>query len=82
MDKHFEEKAQDISSRAVAVSAYLFAEELHDQRRASDLKEFANFFVELPRRSQAQPYFISKIREPGEPSCFRTVSKVHFTGIC
>jgi hypothetical protein len=53
MDKHFGNKAQSISSRAVAVSAYLFVEELYlrkkidMKKKVSLIKEFANFFEAL-----------------------------------
>jgi hypothetical protein len=47
MDKHFGDKAESISSRAVAVSTYLFAEDLYLQKKASLISEFAKFFVAL-----------------------------------
>ena len=47
MDKHFGDKAESISSRAVAVSTYLFAEDLYLQKKASLISEFAQFFVAL-----------------------------------
>ena len=47
MDKRFGDKAQAISSRAVAVSAYLFAEELRNEKKVNLIKEFAEFFTKL-----------------------------------
>jgi hypothetical protein len=54
----------DIENRAVAVSAYLFAEELHDQRKASDLKEFANFFVEFLDEVKRNLTLLAKYENP------------------
>jgi len=47
MDKHFGKDAERISSRAVAVSAYLFVEELVLQKKSAQITEFAKFFVAL-----------------------------------
>src|SRR5207237_2250291 len=47
MDKKIGERAQPISSRAVAFSAYLSAEELHRQKKVSLIKEFGEFFAKL-----------------------------------
>jgi len=47
MDKEFGEKAQIISSRAVAVSVYLFVEELHLSKKTALIPKFVDFFVKL-----------------------------------
>lgn len=47
MDKAFGKDAQKISSRAVAVSAYLFVEQLYMEKRTALLKRFAKFFTAL-----------------------------------
>jgi hypothetical protein len=47
MDKQFGDTAKSISSRAVAVSCYLFAEELYVKKRIGLIAEFAEFFVAL-----------------------------------
>ena len=47
MDDAFGEKANAISSRAVAVSAYLFVEGLYLNRRESLLAKFAQFYLRL-----------------------------------
>lgn len=47
MDKNFGEKASAISSRAVAVSAYLFAETLYVGKKKSAIAKFANFYLAL-----------------------------------
>lgn len=45
MDKDFRQQAGAISSRAVAVSAYLFAETLFLDKRKSVISKFAEFYV-------------------------------------
>ena len=47
MDKSFGKDAEVISSRAVAVSAYLFVEELYLQKKTALIAQFAKFFVKL-----------------------------------
>ncbi|MCF8345484.1 MAG: hypothetical protein K9H13_12680 [Bacteroidales bacterium] len=47
MDEAFDGKAGIISSRAVAVSAYLFSEHLVKINRKNDVKKFASFFESL-----------------------------------
>jgi hypothetical protein len=64
MDKQFEDKALAISSRAVAVSAYLFAEELHDQSKARDVKEFAKFFVKFLDEVKRNLTLLAKYENP------------------
>jgi len=64
MDKQFDDKAQAISSRAVAVSAYLFAEELNDQKKSSDIKEFATFFVALLDEIKSNLNLLTKFETP------------------
>ncbi|HVS87718.1 MAG TPA: DUF262 domain-containing protein [Candidatus Acidoferrum sp.] len=47
MDKHFGEKANSISSRAVAVSAYLFVEGLYVHKKLRLMPRFVKFYVSL-----------------------------------
>jgi hypothetical protein len=47
MEKNFAQRAESISSRAVAVSAYLFCEQLYAQKRQSQIEEFARFYEKL-----------------------------------
>jgi uncharacterized protein DUF262 len=47
MDKRFGEKADRISSRAVAVSAYLFMEELFENNEQTLMPSFVNFYTTL-----------------------------------
>lgn len=47
MEKNFGEEANSISSRAVAVSAYLFVEGLYVRDRSDLIPRFAEFFIAL-----------------------------------
>ena len=47
LDKHYGEKAVSISSRAVAVSAYLFVEELYVNKKVNLVFRFVEFYVAL-----------------------------------
>ena len=47
MDKDFGQEATAISSRAIAVSAYLFAESLYLSKRKSAIAKFAKFYLAL-----------------------------------
>lgn len=47
MDKNFGGRASSISSRAVAVSAYLFVEGLYLQKKTHLIAHFSRFFVNL-----------------------------------
>lgn len=47
MDKEFGEDAQNISSRAIAVSAYLFVEDLYTNNNTNLVPQFVKFYVEL-----------------------------------
>ncbi|MGO9090371.1 MAG: DUF262 domain-containing protein [bacterium] len=47
MDKEFGENAQIISSRAIAVSAYLFVEELYLNKKTALIPKFVDFFIKL-----------------------------------
>ncbi len=47
MDKAFGERAINISSRAVAVTCYLFVEELYNEDRQDLVVKFARFFIKM-----------------------------------
>jgi hypothetical protein len=64
MEKHFEDKAKNISSRAVAVSAYLFCEQMHVQRKVSQMNDFAEFYVKLLAEIKDNLKLLSKYNEP------------------
>lgn len=64
MDKHFGDKAESISSRAVAVSAYLFAEDLYLQKKSGLIQEFAKFFVALLDEIKQNLHLLTKYQSP------------------
>lgn len=47
MDKSFGDKAKEISSRSIAVSAYLFIEELYTQDNKNLIPKFVEFYLNL-----------------------------------
>jgi hypothetical protein len=64
MDKHFGDKAEIISSRAVAVSAYFFVEDLTLKRRVSLISEFAKFFAALLDEIKANLRLLTQYQNP------------------
>lgn len=64
MDKDFEDEATAISSRAVAVSAYLFVEELYLKKKASLVPGFAKFFVSLLEEIKDNLSLLAKYQNP------------------
>ena len=64
MDKHFGDKAKGISSRAVAVSAYLFVEDLYLQKKVGLIPEFAKFFMTLLDEIKDNLNRLSKYQNP------------------
>lgn len=64
MDRHFGEEAQSISSRAVAVSAYLFVEGLCLQKKTRLIAEFVKFYVKLLDEVKTNLKLLAKFREP------------------
>ena len=64
MDKHFEDDAKSISSRAVAVSAYLFVETLYVQKKMSLVSEFAKFFAILLDEIKHNLNLLTKYQNP------------------
>ncbi len=64
MDKHFGDKAESISSRAVAVSAYLFVEELYLKKKVGLVKEFAKFFTALLDEIKHNLTLLTKYQNP------------------
>jgi hypothetical protein len=64
MDKRFKARAEIISSRAVAVSAYLFAEELYLRKKASAISAFAKFFEALIKEVKANLDLVAKYEQP------------------
>lgn len=67
MDKHFGEEAKGISSRAVAVSAYLFVESLYLQERVDQIPSFASFYTKLLGEIKSDLKLLGKYRKPSNP---------------
>jgi hypothetical protein len=67
MERCFGERARSISSRAVAVSAYLFCEELYAQKRQSQIEDFARFYIKLLDEIKVNLKLLSKFKEPTNP---------------
>lgn len=64
LDKAFKENAVKISSRAVAVTAYLFAEELYKEKKTTQINTFAKFYLKLLSEIKSNMSLIAKYREP------------------
>lgn len=67
MDKQFGEEAKSISSRAVAVSAYLFVEDLVAQGRTDLVSNFATFYARLLTEIKSDLKLLSKFKRPENP---------------
>lgn len=64
----FKEDAEKISSRAVAVTAYLFAEELFQGKQAKLMDKFAAFYLTLLNEIKSNMGLIAKYKEPTNPT--------------
>ena len=64
MDLAFGEEAKNISSRAVAVSAYLFVEKLFLANRKELIKKFATFYLVLLDTIKDNSKLLSKYKNP------------------
>lgn len=64
MDKDFGEEASAISSRAIAVSAYLFAETLYLNKRKSAIMKFAKCYLVLLSEIKSDLRLLSDFRPP------------------
>ncbi len=67
MEKQFGEKANNISSRAVAVSAYLFVEGLYIRKKARLIRDFVKFFVALLDEIRGNLRLLSSFKTPKNP---------------
>lgn len=67
MDRYFGDEASSISSRAVAVSAYLFIEELYINKRTSSILQFVKFYLELLEAIKANLKLLSNFDRPSNP---------------
>jgi len=63
-EKGFGQRAESISSRAIAVSAYLFCEQLHLQKRQSQIEEFAKFYEKLLHEIKQNLKLLTKFQQP------------------
>jgi hypothetical protein len=75
MERHFGDKAESITSRAVAVSAYLFCEELHVQKKQSQIEEFAEFYVRLLDEIREDLKLLSRFKKPTNPEVLEAFQK-------
>jgi len=64
MDKHFGDQATAISSRAVAVTAYLFVENLYLKKNNSLIPEFVRFFIALLDEIKHNLHLLTTYQEP------------------
>jgi Protein of unknown function DUF262 len=64
MDEHLGKYASSISSRAVAVSAYLFVEDLCARGNEDQVPDFGAFYAKLLAQIKAELKLLSNFREP------------------
>ncbi len=64
LDKEFAESAKSISSRAVAVSAYLFVESLYEKRKLRQVPQFVKFYAKLLEVIRNDMELVSKYKKP------------------
>jgi hypothetical protein len=75
MDKSFKRRAQVISSRAVAVSAYLFIEELYVTRKLKLIPHFVDFYIKLLDEIKVNMDLISSYQKPRNPEVMEGFQK-------
>jgi len=64
MNEQFGQKAESISSRAVAVSAYLFVEQLYVDGQAGRIPSFVNFYIALLNDISDNLKLLARFKEP------------------
>lgn len=64
MDKNFEDSGKAITSRAVAVSCYLFVEELSLQKKTGQISDFSKFFAALLDVTKENLNLLTKFQPP------------------
>jgi len=67
MDGKFKDKAKSISSRAIAVSAYLFVEDLYVNRKAKLVSRFVKFYIQLLEIIKEDMLLVSQYKKPNHP---------------
>jgi hypothetical protein len=75
MDAEFGEKAESISSRAVAVSAYLFVEGLYTNDHKRLVPSFVNFYVALLEMISENLKLLSDYEKPANPTILEEFQK-------
>ncbi len=64
MDEQFGDKGRHISSRATAVSAYLFVEDLYKSKKTSLVPRFVKFYIELLKTVERNMDLVRKYDPP------------------
>ncbi len=64
MDKGFGKNASKISSRAIAVTAYLFCEELYVNDESGLIPDFAKFYIKLLNEIETDMELLSRYEKP------------------
>jgi hypothetical protein len=75
MDKKFGEDAKNISSRATAVSAYLFVESLYRNKKIALILQFAKFYIKLLNAIKHNMELISNYKKPENPRIMEEFQK-------
>ena len=75
MDKNFGEEAESISSRAVAVSAYLFVEGLYVEKKARLIPDFVKFFVKLLDEIRENLKLLTRYKTPANSTILEEFQK-------
>mgnify|MGYP001575323355 FL=1 len=75
MDKNFSNNAEHISSRAVAVSAYLFVEDLYLNTKTSSISPFAKFYIKLLTEIKKNMELLSQYEKPENPTIMEEFQK-------
>jgi hypothetical protein len=75
MERGFGDRAEVISSRAVAVSAFLFCEQLYAQRKVSQIGDFSEFYAKLLNEIKDNLKLLSKFRKPTNPTVLEEFQK-------
>jgi hypothetical protein len=75
MERGFGDRAEVISSRAVAVSAFLFCEQLYVQKEVSQISDFGEFYAKLLSEIKENLKLLSKFKKPTNPTVLEEFQK-------
>ncbi len=75
MDRQFAERAAEISSRAAAVSAYLFVEGLYATDQLDSVPRFVVFYLALLNEIKSNLSLLSKYQKPTNPTVLEQFQK-------